>query len=90
VQEGIPLVVTVLLSTFGGVRRIPMFIPKNLWQDQARETVWKSVLEVHRRFLDDVALLDPIQGMGIKDDKFKILIQVRWFCSLAVGTGHRY
>ncbi|KAF8176484.1 hypothetical protein BJ912DRAFT_1063918 [Pholiota molesta] len=30
----------------------PVFIPKNLWQDQARET-----------------------DMGIKDDKFKILIQ---------------
>jgi ATP-dependent RNA helicase DOB1 len=76
-QKGVPLVVPVLLSTLDGISRIRVFMPKDLRQDQARETIWKSVLEVHRRFPDGVALLDPIQDMGIKDDKFKILVQVR-------------
>jgi len=75
-QKGTPLVVPVLLSTIEGISHIRIFLPKDLRQDHARETVWKSVLEVHRRFPDGVALLDPIQNMGIKDDKFKALVDV--------------
>lgn len=75
-QKGVPLVVPVLLSTIEGISHIRIFLPKDLRQDQARETVWKSVLEVHRRFPDGVALLDPVQNMGIKDEKFKALVKV--------------
>jgi ATP-dependent RNA helicase DOB1 len=75
-QKGIPMVVPVLLSTIEGISHIRIFLPKDLRQDQARETAWKSVLEVHRRFPEGVALLDPIQNMGIKDDKFKELVKV--------------
>ncbi|TFK37029.1 rRNA-processing arch domain-containing protein [Crucibulum laeve] len=74
-QKGVPLVVPVLLSTIEGISHIRIFLPKDLRQDQARETAWKSVLEVHRRFPDGVALLDPVQNMGIKDDKFKELVK---------------
>jgi ATP-dependent RNA helicase DOB1 len=75
-QKGVPLVVPVLLSTIDGISHIRIFLPKDLRPDQGRETVWKSVLEVHRRFPDGIALLDPIQNMGIKDDKFKALVKV--------------
>jgi ATP-dependent RNA helicase DOB1 len=34
------------------------------------------VLEVHRRFPQGIALLDPVENMGIKDEKFKELINV--------------
>ena len=81
-QKGVPLIVPVLLSTIEGISHLRLYLPKDLRQEQARETVWKSVLEVHRRFPDGVALLDPIQNMGIKDDKFKQLVKVRNF--------HRY
>ncbi|KAF8908086.1 rRNA-processing arch domain-containing protein [Gymnopilus junonius] len=74
-QKGVPLVVPVLLSTLENISHIRVFLPKDLRQDQARETVWKSVLEVNRRFPDGVPLLDPIQNMGIKDDKFKELVK---------------
>ncbi|KAF8066809.1 rRNA-processing arch domain-containing protein [Lyophyllum atratum] len=74
-QKGVALVVPVLLSTIEGISHIRLFMPKDLRQDQARETLWKSVLEVHRRFPDGIALLDPIQNMGIKDDKFKELVK---------------
>lgn len=75
-QKGVPLVVPVLLSTLDGISHIRIVLPKDLRQDQARETVWKSVLEVQRRFPDGIALLDPIENMGIKDDKFKELVKV--------------
>jgi ATP-dependent RNA helicase DOB1 len=55
-QKGVPLVVPVLLSTIEGVSHLRLFLPKDLRSDQARETVWKSVLEVHRRFPDGIAL----------------------------------
>ena len=76
-QRGVQLVVPVLLSTLDGISHIRIFMPKDLRQDSARETVWKSVLEVHRRFPDGITLLDPVKNMGIKDEKFKALVQVR-------------
>jgi ATP-dependent RNA helicase DOB1 len=75
-QKGIPLIVPVLLLTIEGISHLRMILPKDLRPDQARQTVWKSILEVHRRFPDGIALLDPIQNMGIKDDKFKELVRV--------------
>ncbi|KDQ52896.1 hypothetical protein JAAARDRAFT_138149 [Jaapia argillacea MUCL 33604] len=74
-QKGDPLVVPVLLSTIDSISHIRIFLPKDLRQSQARETVWKSVLEVQKRFPDGIALLDPVQNMGIKDDKFQMLIK---------------
>lgn len=74
-QKGEPIVVPVLLSTLEGISHLRINLPKDLRPQQSRETVWKSVLEVHRRFPDGVALLDPIQNMGIKDEKFKQLMK---------------
>lgn len=75
-QKGKPIVAPVLLSTIEGISHLRIHLPKDLRQEQARETVWKSVLEVHRRFPDGVAMLDPVKNMGINDDKFKTLIKV--------------
>ena len=82
-EKGVPLVVPVLLSTIEGISHIRIILPKDLRQDQAKETVWKSVLEVNRRFTDGVPLLDPVQNMGIEDSKFKTLVQV-WLSSTPV------
>jgi ATP-dependent RNA helicase DOB1 len=81
--KGTPLVVPVLLATIEGISHLRLYLPKDLRQDQARETVWKSVLEVHKRFTDGVPLLDPIQNMGIKDEKFKELVKV---CIFSICT----
>ncbi|KAH0828606.1 antiviral helicase [Lanmaoa asiatica] len=74
-NKGTPLIVPVLLSTVEAISHIRIFLPKDLRQDQARETVWKSVLEVQRRFADGITLLDPIENMGIKDEKFLNLVK---------------
>lgn len=76
-QKGVAVVVPVLLSTLDGISHIRLFMPKDIRQDQARETLWKSVLEVQRRFKDSIPFLDPIDNMGIKDEKFKELVKVR-------------
>lgn len=66
----------VFLSTIDAISHIRVFLPKDLRQDHARDTVWKSVLEVQRRFPDGITLLDPVQNMDIKDDKFAALVNV--------------
>jgi ATP-dependent RNA helicase DOB1 len=76
-QKGEPLVLPVLLSTLNGISHLRIFLPKDLRSIGPRETVWKSVLEVQRRSPDGIPFLDPIENMGIKDEKFKVLVKVR-------------
>jgi len=83
-QKGQPVIVPVLLSTIDSISHLRLVVPKDLRQDIAREHLWKSVLEVESRFPKGITLLDPIQHMGIKDDKFKELVKV---CSLVYSTG---
>jgi ATP-dependent RNA helicase DOB1 len=75
-QKGQPVIVPVLLSTIDAISHLRLVVPKDLRQDAAREHLWKSVLEVQSRFPKGITLLDPIQHMGIKDDKFKELVKV--------------
>ncbi|KAL0958925.1 hypothetical protein HGRIS_014241 [Hohenbuehelia grisea] len=74
-EKGVPLVVPVLLTTIESISHLRLYLPKDLRPEPSRDTVWKSVLEVHKRFPDGIVLLDPIQNMGIKDDKFKALVK---------------
>ena len=78
-QKGEPLVIPVLLSTLNGISHIRIYLPlsKDLRPIAARETVWKSILEVQRRSPDGIPLLDPIENMEIKDEKFKVLVKVK-------------
>lgn len=83
-QKGEPQVVPILLTAIEAFSHLRIFLPKDIRQQAARDTVWKSVLEVKRRFPDGIGLLDPVQNMGIKDEKFLELIKV---CSAALATG---
>ncbi|EPQ51568.1 antiviral helicase [Gloeophyllum trabeum ATCC 11539] len=74
-QTGEPLVIPILLSALDAISYLRIFLPKDIRSHQARETVWKSVVEVQKRFPDGIPLLDPIQNMEIKDDKFKQLVE---------------
>ncbi|KAI0051602.1 antiviral helicase [Auriscalpium vulgare] len=74
-EKGEPLVMPVLLSTIDGISHLRVFMPKDLRPLSARETLWKSVLEVQRRSPDGIAFLDPVENMGITDDKFKALVK---------------
>lgn len=74
-EKGEPIVVPVLLSTLAEMSLIRIHMPKDLRTLQARETTWKSILEVHRRFPKGIPLLDPVQHMKIPDDKLKQLVK---------------
>lgn len=75
-EKGEPLVVPVLLSTVEQISHLRVYLSKDIRPLPARETIWKSVLEVRRRFKDGIPLLDPVQNMQITDDKFKSLVDV--------------
>ncbi|QRW07322.1 ATP-dependent RNA helicase DOB1 [Ceratobasidium sp. AG-Ba] len=74
-QEGEPLVCPVLLSTIASISHLRVHLPKDLRAAAQRETLWKVVLEIKRRFPNGLALLDPIENMNIKDAKFKDLVE---------------
>ncbi|KAG9084197.1 ATP-dependent RNA helicase mtr4, partial [Ceratobasidium sp. 392] len=74
-QEGEPLVCPVLLSTIASISHLRVHLPKDLRASAQRETLWKVVLEIKRRFPKGLALLDPIENMNIKDAKFKELVE---------------
>ncbi|SGZ02266.1 BQ5605_C033g11199 [Microbotryum silenes-dioicae] len=74
-EQGEFAVVPVLLSTLDGISHIRIFLAKDLKPIEARQQAWKSVQEVKRRFPDGVALLDPVQNMGITDEPFKKLLR---------------
>ncbi|KAG9096899.1 ATP-dependent RNA helicase mtr4 [Ceratobasidium sp. 370] len=74
-QEGEPLVCPVMLSTIASISHLRVHLPKDLRASAPRETLWKVVLEIKRRFPKGLALLDPIENMNIKDSKFKELVE---------------
>ncbi|KIM93010.1 hypothetical protein OIDMADRAFT_208362 [Oidiodendron maius Zn] len=68
-------VVPVLLSCIEAMGHIRIYLPKDLNSAEQRNTVRKSLDEVKRRFPDGIAVLDPIENMGITDDSFKTLLR---------------
>lgn len=80
-EKGEPLVVPVLLSTIESISGLRLHMPKDLRPLQARETLWKGVKEVIRRFPQGIGLLDPIKDMDVKDEKFMELLKVSTFLS---------
>lgn len=70
-------VVPVLLSCVESIAHVRIFPPKDLKSADQRNSVKKSLDEVKRRFPDGIAVLDPIENMGITDDSFKRLLRVR-------------
>ncbi|CEQ40954.1 SPOSA6832_02632, partial [Sporobolomyces salmonicolor] len=74
-EEGEFAVVPVLLSTLDGISHIRIFLAKDLKPLEARMQALRSVKEVKRRFPDGIALLDPVENMGIVDEPFKKLLR---------------
>jgi ATP-dependent RNA helicase DOB1 len=74
-EKGKMEVVPVLLSCVEAIGHVRIFLPKELIGADQRNTVRKSLEEVKRRFPDGIAILDPIENMGITDDSFKKLLR---------------
>ncbi|KAA8649125.1 hypothetical protein EYZ11_000678 [Aspergillus tanneri] len=68
-------VVPVVLSCIHSISHVRIFLPKDLNSKDSRNGVKKALGEIQKRFPDGIALLDPIENMGIKDDSFKRLLR---------------
>lgn len=75
-EKGKMEVVPVLLSAIESIGHIRLFLPADLKPTDQRNNVRKSLEEVKRRFPDGIAVLDPIENMGITDASFKKLLRV--------------
>ncbi|KAI8093214.1 rRNA-processing arch domain-containing protein [Halteromyces radiatus] len=75
VKGSMMIVVPVLLNTIHGISHIRLKLPNDIKSRDGRASVQKSIKEVHKRFKDDLPLLDPIQNMGINDPVFKKLVK---------------
>jgi ATP-dependent RNA helicase DOB1 len=68
-------VVPVVLNCLDAISHVRIFLPEDLRSAEQRNTLKKSMDEVKKRFPDGLAILDPIENMGITDESFKRLIR---------------
>lgn len=69
-------IVPILLSCVESIGHVRIFLPSDLRLPEQRNTVRKALDEVKRRFPDGIAVLDPIENMGITELSFKKLLRV--------------
>lgn len=69
-------VVPVVLNCIESIGHLRVFLPNDLKSTEQRNNVRKALSEIKKRFPDGIAILDPIENMGIKDDGFKKLLRV--------------
>lgn len=74
-EKGKMEVVPVLLSCIDSIGHLRIFLPADLKSADQRNSVRKALEEVKKRFPDGIAILDPIENMGITDDGFKKLLR---------------
>ncbi|KAI8383997.1 rRNA-processing arch domain-containing protein [Blakeslea trispora] len=73
-HEGTLMAVPVSLHAIECMSHIRLNLPNNLRSKDTLTAVYKSILEVKKRFPDNIPLLDPVTNMGIKDPSFKKLV----------------
>ncbi|KAF2742450.1 antiviral helicase [Sporormia fimetaria CBS 119925] len=74
-EKGRTEVVPVLLSCIEAISHLRIFLPDDLKPTEAKNGVGRDLDETERRFPDGIAILDPIDNMGITDDSFKKLLR---------------
>ncbi|KAL0263260.1 ATP-dependent RNA helicase mtr4 [Diplodia seriata] len=74
-EKGKMEVVPVLLSCIESIGHLRLFLPPDLKSSDQRVAVRKALEEVKKRFPDGIAILDPIENMGITDEGFKKLLR---------------
>ncbi|KAG0266345.1 ATP-dependent RNA helicase mtr4 [Mortierella polycephala] len=70
-EKGELMVVPILLSCLDAIATPRIFLMKDLRSSDSRHTIYKSLLEMQKRFPDGIPLLDPVENMSIKDEEFK-------------------
>ncbi|KAK4958330.1 ATP-dependent RNA helicase mtr4 [Elasticomyces elasticus] len=70
-EKGKMEIVPVMNGTIDSIGHLRIFLPTDLRTTEQKNTVRKALEEIQKRFPDGVAVLDPIENMGIQDDTFK-------------------
>lgn len=68
-------VIPIMLNLVSALSSVRLYLPKDLRQRDNRQSVLRSLKEVKKRFPDGLPLLDPIDDLGIKDEKLKSLVR---------------
>nr|CAB3266089.1 superkiller viralicidic activity 2-like 2 [Phallusia mammillata] len=68
-------VVPVLVQLIKAMSSIRLFLPKDLRPLDNRQSLLRSLEEVHKRFPDGLPLLDPLEDMCIKDERLKSIVR---------------
>ncbi|KAF2471628.1 antiviral helicase [Lindgomyces ingoldianus] len=74
-EKGKMEIVPVILSCIDSIGHLRVFMPPELKSVEQRNNVRKALEEVMKRFPDGIAILDPIENMGITDESFKRLLR---------------
>ncbi|KAF1810270.1 ATP-dependent RNA helicase DOB1 [Eremomyces bilateralis CBS 781.70] len=74
-DKGKAEVVPILLTCVEAIGQSRLFLPKELKSVDSRNSARRMLEEVKRRFPDGIAILDPIENMGINDESFKKLLR---------------
>ncbi len=72
--KGEMIVIPISLNILDGISSVRIHLPSDLKPADHRHTVFKTVVEVEKRFPDGLPLLDPFEDMGIKDPAFRTLV----------------
>ena len=75
--KGELVVVPCSLDAMDGLSSVRVYVPKEVKSQESRKQLLKIIGEVKKRLDHDVPLLDPIKDIGIKDESFIKLVQVR-------------
>ncbi|KAF2740604.1 ATP-dependent RNA helicase-like protein DOB1 [Polyplosphaeria fusca] len=68
-------VIPVLLSCIHSIAHLRVFLPNEVKSNDQKNNVRRALEEVKKRFPDGIAILDPIENMGIRDESFKRLLR---------------
>jgi len=63
-----------MLSSLDGISSIRVYLSNDLRPLENRQSVYKAVQEVKKRFKEAIPLLDPVDDMKVEDDGFKKLL----------------
>jgi ATP-dependent RNA helicase DOB1 len=80
-DSGEPIVVPVLLSCIHAISHIRVFLGKDLRSLPSRKDAWKGIMQVKKKYPGGIPHLDPKENMGITDERFVKLVEVRPACS---------
>ncbi|KAJ8305287.1 hypothetical protein KUTeg_015832 [Tegillarca granosa] len=74
-DKGEMQVIPVMIHLIESISSVRLYLPQDLRPYDNRQSVGKSLQEVHRRFPDGLPLLDPIEDMNIKEKGLKEVIK---------------